>query len=411
MKKLTWKLLGVIAIVLALLIATGCQPMEPIDPPTTDTTDGDGNPLPPPNDPPLDTPSADPVFSITLPGVDGVEGTDDDELYAYDGSQLTHLYTGKIANADPRVFSIDDVLHYFDASGSVTDSYWLTVAPDLTEVTPSGASEARSTINVDDVYILEVIPPQEAYDLGAMYEHYTRIFENNVEVNGPWYLNEWNPVKVVEGASGDIFALDDMADYHPLNNTIDAWRVIDGGLIFHDYDQVNNTVYIKDETGSYFTPFLRNYFISAKWQKANGRWYSHNGYEWDNVDGLDETGNACWTWTEEPYPEEFQYVYAQYPIFIPGGVRHENGEDVLYWIECNRGDVWRYIPSTDGLSFYASIYSGDGTRTSGIVDSNNLDPHLIADVLYFTRGETIYQMPMDTLFVTVFGPKGEIAPW
>lgn len=402
------KRLSSILIALVLLSAIGCSPVAPIDPPYNPPPT-----TPPEVDPPAEPPTgSDVVLAYITPGADTILGTDDDELHFHDGATLTHAYTGKITSADPRVFSVDDVLHYFDAAGAVSSSHWLPVAPDLTEVTPSGMSAARAaTMPVDDVYALEIIPPDEAYALGALYRNYTRIFENSIEVNGPWYLNEWNPVKAVEAASGDIFALDDMSVYHPLNNSLDAWRVIDGGLIFHNYDQVNNTVYIKDETGDYFTPFLRNYFIGATWLKSGDTWYSHNGYSWTGAGGLDESGNAMWTWTEEPYPVEFNYVYGEPPLFIPGGVRLENSEDVLYWIECNRGDLWRYIPSTDNLSYYASIYAGDGMRLSGVADSATLEPVMVGDTLYFTRDDTIYQIDMTSLLVTVFGPKGTVIPW
>lgn len=400
MKK-TKRIGAFLAIILALSIFTACHPMAPIDPPVNEIPNTD-----PPDNPPITDPTGNPIVFAYI-----TDTQDGKQISFYDGSSVTLAYEGAISVADPRVVSIDDVLYYFDETGTITGGKWLVVSPDLSETTPASSASRAVDIPIDDVYLLEVIPPQEAYDLGALYREYTRIFENNVETNGPWYMNEWNPVDIVEAASGEIFALDDMKVYHSIDNTLNAWRVIDGGLIFHDFDSDVNTVWIKDETGDYFVPFLRNYFIGAKWQKANGVWYSHNGYEWTGAGGLDETGNALYTWNEEPYPADFAYVYAEYPVFIPGGVQYENGEDVLYWVECNRGDLWRYIPSTDGLSKYASIYGGDGMRQSGVADAATLDPVLIADTFYFTRDATIYQMDMATKLITVFGPEGEIVPW
>lgn len=176
MKK-TKRIGAFLAIILAFSTFMACQPMAPIDPPVNEIPDTD-----PPDNPPITNPSGQPVIFAYITEDQGKRN-----LSFYDGSSVIPAYTGAISVADPRVVSIDDVLYYFDETGTVTGSKWLSIAPDLSETTPAAASAsmARGTqVPVDDVYLLEVIPPQEAYDLGALYREYTRIFENNVEING-----------------------------------------------------------------------------------------------------------------------------------------------------------------------------------------------------------------------------------
>lgn len=368
-------------------------PPVPDSPPVVIPTD------PPPEDPPID-PVANPVLFALYDGT---------TLRYFDGENLTTAYTGDVEFAGPRTVSIDEVLYRFDDMGSVEASEWLPANPEALTLRPTGASaSARSVAYSDEVYTLERIDPDTAYSLGALHEEYTRIFADSVE-SGAWYLNEWRVDEVFTIANGDVIARDTATFLHNLTSADEYWKAYEGGIGIRDFNPTSRNAYICDATGDYYVRWSTNYFNASKWQECDSTWYSQNGYTWNPTDGLTEQANELWGFNVSPYPVTLPY--GESPVAVPAGIRYENSEWVTYWIECNSGNLFRHIPSLDRLDQTLRLYTGDGTRATGVSIASYIDPVIVADVLYFHYDGSIMQYDFGTGIVSVFAGDQEILPW
>jgi hypothetical protein len=88
------------------------------------------------------------------------------------------------------------------------------------------------------------------------------------------------------------------------------------------------------------------------------------------------------------------------------GIRWENGENCSYWLECNTGDVYRHIPSIDNLAVTGSLYSGDGTVSSGVDVLNSLDCRYINGMAYYYYNGVRWGYDFSQTYVV--GGSGEI---
>ncbi len=378
--------LRVIYIYLAILfsvsliyITLSCSLPIPDNPPVIVHED------PPPEDPP-EEPVLNPVIFALYDGT---------TLSFFDGQTKTDAYTGSIVQAGPRILAIDDVLYHFDEYGNVLKSEWLPVYPEA--VAFSG----------NDIYTFQRIDPDTAYNLGAMFREYTRVFQNNTEI-GAWYLNEWRVSEILNLDNGDMVAVDTKGGYHTIIGSDDYWRAYDNGIGIHQFNPGNRIAYISDSSGDYFVNWSTNYFNSTSWQKSDNVWYSNNGYEWTPA-GLLENTNSLWDFTSYPYPVALPN--GEPPTVIPATSRIENSESVSYWIECNSGYMFRHIPSLDKLEAIVRLYTGDGYRSTGISMASYIEPILIDDILYFHDSGSIMKYDFNTSLVSIFSQEMEIMEW
>ncbi len=381
-----------------LIILFGCEDAtedntpEIPDPPVID---------PPVIDPPIEPDSSPVIFSLY----------DGEKMMYYDGNEIVIAYYGNVNTAGSQTRSIDDVLYHFNEYGDPVLSEWLPVIPDAIISKPNqpqSSGQSRAIAYQDEVWILEDIDPATALSLGAQYKHYTNIY-HNLDIEGLWYFNDWEVKEVISPLSGAIIAIDTLNGYHNLTGQEVIYRALNNGLMIHNFNINTKTANIKTDTGNYNISWTFNFFNSAKWQLADGIWYSHNGYIWDSVNDLQEQSTAMWDWNQYPYP--VQDIYGEAPVLIPAGVVKENNIEVIYWIECNTGTLIRYIPGIDDIGIFPQIYVGDGYRMTGISKSKYLEPEIADGNLYFHDSGSIKKYNFNTSIVSVFSGDMELDLW
>jgi hypothetical protein len=329
----------------------------------------------------------------------------------WDGIIFTIAYTGQIESAGNRKLSIDSILYYMDENGIATQSAWLPTVPDTIIAVPKAKSRA-DIVYQDEVTILEDIPPLEAYNLGALYRHYTRIYVDNIELTGDraWNMNEWQVISVIETASGHIIARDATTAWHNLTDDKVIKTAYPGGIMLYNMGAQHG--YIADETGEYEVTWSANYFDNAYHQLADGVWYTENGYTWTADTGVISEANSMYCWnTYTTYPATYDAPYGEKPWIIPAGVREENGEQCTYWVECVTGKLYRHIPSIDNLSVITALYAGPYTRIGSEIYHNTLTPVIIENLLYYHANGNIYTYNFDTTVVAVFAGDQQLIPW
>ena len=381
-------LIGVTIVLIIYTLFSCSLFLTPDDPPVIIHED------PPPEDPPEEPTTGPVVFALYK----------NNTLSFFDGITTRAAYTGAVVFAHPRILAIDDVLYHFDEYGNVLKSEWLPVYP-----------EAVAVYN-DDIYTLERIDPETAYNLGAMYKEYTRIFQNNTEI-GAWYLNEWRVKSILILDNGDLIALDTGGAYHTISGHDDYWKAYNAGIGIYEFNPTYRTAYISDSSGDYFTNWSTNSFNSARWQKSNNTWYSNNGYEWTPGElfkgELLENNNALQNFTSPPYPVDLPN--GEPPTVIPATSRFENSESVTYWIECNSGYLLRHIPSLDKLEIIVRLYTGDGQRSTGISMASYIEPVRIktleSDLLYFHDEGGVMKYDFNSGLISIFSQEMEIMRW
>lgn len=351
----------------------------------------------PPIDPPVDPgviipPVIDPIIT---PETIKLSLSDSNNIIFYDGTNFMSWNTGAVRIAGMRQITFYDILYTLDEYGETVSTDQLIIPPDYIHVVGS------------DTWIIEDISPADALALGAMYRNYTRIWKNNIE-DGLWFMNEWKTEKLIKTFSGDIIAVENTGAYHLVNGT--ASNIFHADKLFiYDFDVGTKTATIKYDA-VYQVSWLQNYISSARyWIKADGIFYSNNGYTWTPA-GLNEQVNKLWDFNSTPYgviiPNgEFAYV-------IDAGIRFENGENVIYWLECNSGWLFRFVPSINKLEMKYRLYFGDGMRQTGILYSKTIKPVIIENDLYFTDINTVWKLDLDTGNVTSFyGGDYEVREW
>lgn len=398
-------LLGTMLLVSCKQIAGSIPEVITEDPPVIVHTD------PPPEELPIEI-EVD-LSDVILALYDG------SNLRLWNGTILVDAYVGHVRTAGNKKLAFEDVLYYFDDSGNSVYSQWLPVIPSKLIATESAtlsrslsrslASPKSVVLYQDDVITIEDILPAEAYDLGARYEHYTRIFENNVEI-GQWNLNEWECTDVIQTASGHILAINEHGAYINLTDDKVVETAYDGGIM--TYNMGSQEGFIADETGEYAVTWVMNFFDNSRWLKADGVYYTESGYSWTPEGGVISEANVMYGWNDwDTYPEEYEVSYNERPYILPAGINYENGEECTYWIECNTGGLYRHIPSIDRLDKVIELYDGPDTRAGGIPYFNTLDPQVIDGKLYYHESGTIKTFDFTTGMVSVFSINQEVIEW
>lgn len=336
---------------------------------------------------------------------------DGSTLRLWDGETLTDAYIGAIREGGDKKLSIENVLYYFDEYGEAVHSEWLPVVPDHILVDESGIGRGE-TVYEDDVFVIEDITPEEAYALGGLYKHYTRVYKNGEEMNAPWYMNQWWCTDVIQTSSGHILGVNEYGSFVNLTDDKDVYDAEDGGLLWYDMGTEQGNVC--DESGEYHITWVTNHFDNGRWQLADGVWYSENGFEWTAAGGVVSDANAmyCWNnWTDYSVETVYDGAYAEKPYMLPAGVWSVNGEECTYWIECNTGQLYRHIPSIDSLEMIIELYDGPGTRMGGIPYFNSLDPVIIDGVMYYHESNAVKTFDLSTTLISVFSADMEVIEW
>jgi hypothetical protein len=353
-------------------------------------------------DPPPVIPAINPVkFAL-------YDGTN---LMYYDGENTKIAYSGKIKKAANRVLSIDNVLTYFDDYGSPEYSKWLPLAPDAIII--DQVVRSRAIIYEDDVWILEHITPKESYAAGAMYRDYCRIYYNGTEITEPmWWMNQWAPNEIILSESGLIIARNNLGSYHNINGTEAIYKAYNNGMIIYNVNTSTHSGYFADNEGITHEQWTYNYFNGCRWQEADGIWYATHGYTWSYTTRLEENANVMWGWTNSAtYPTFVNLANGQSASIIPAGIQTENGEQVTYWIECNLGVLFRFIPSINQMNYTARVYVGDGSKSYGAMQLDNLKPVWNEGLLYFHHDGSIKVFDPVTTVTSIFSEDMEIIEW
>jgi hypothetical protein len=300
-----------------------------------------------------------------------------DSLKFYDGLYLWTWNTGKIERAKSKNYSCDNILYKLDDLGYTEESRTLITIPDYISITDGTVYKKSSksiTLQNSNIWIIEDISADEAMQAGALPKPYTKIYCNAIEY-GNWRQNQYVLENIIT-LDNDIYGQIPTTRWYHLNGTKEDVRVVtDSGLAIYDYDLVNKRCMINGVMAWFST----NFFNGAKqWQKSGDVWYSQNGYSWDG-ETLVENGLAM---------ADYKTVGN---MVISAGTRFENGETVLYWIQCATGEVLRYIPSINQVKKYIDIYIADGTTETGLLFLNTLKPQIIDDYLYFIFEENVYR--------------------
>ena len=357
-------------ILILAFIVFGCAAAQ--ESPHVIVTDTTPPPLEIPYIPPVDDLETGPVVLALYTGA---------TLKFYDGNVIWTWREGNIAGAGPRSYAYENVLYNLDEYGDTDTSKNLVAVPDYIGV--SGAS----------AWIAQNVPPAEAYDAGAMYKDYVRIYQDSAEY-GDWTARQYQISDLVMHGN-DVYAMSGVGAWYHINGTRTGVKIaIRDGFACWNFNATAKTAVIDGVAVSWSL----NFFNGAKyWLRSGDVWYSQNGYSWDGAT-LIEGGLAMSVWRGQPYPTG----YIEGPVVISAGTRYENGEDVLYWIECNTGWIIRHIPSTDQITLLARIYTGDGLRETGLLYQNALRPVVIAENLYFVFDAQVYRYNLNSGLCSFF---------
>ncbi len=315
-------------------------------------------------------------------------------LRGFDGIGWYDLLSGNIVEAKNNYFISDQsgfpVLYGLDSMGAIVSEQSLTMIP-----------KAALKASNGDVHLCEYIDPTTAGQLGAMPRDYSRIWINGVE-SGNWFNNQYICDEFLQTSSGDILIKDTLGRYYGVPAVGFAKH---GGLLIYNEDVFARTSQFKTNF-SYNEAWGFNYATSTNsrnWQFADGNWYNANGYIWDELLGLREQATIMQAWNA-PNPEA--------PVLISVGTELYFGETVLYWLECNTGWVYRYVPSVDRQDQVVRLYVGDGIRQSGLAISRVINPFLLDGQIYFTNAGSLNKADINTGVVSVFvGANVEVMGW
>jgi hypothetical protein len=89
-------------------------------------------------------------------------------------------------------------------------------------------------------------------------------------------------------------------------------------------------------------------------------------------------------------------------VVITAGTHYENGEDVLYFIQCATGHVIRYVPSVNQYTEFVRLYTGDGQTETGLFYKALLKPVIIDDGLFFIFDATTFRYDFTTGLASPF---------
>lgn len=316
----------------------------------------------------------------TIPGVSPsniiITFQADNKIKFWDGSALTVWKSESGNHAGFRQIAVADKLYILEQRGIITAEKNIIGTYDSTIA--DGA----------DVWSLYNIPPAEAESLGMMYKDYTKIYLNAIEY-GTWQSRPYKTLRFIKSGS-DILAYGNTGGWRHINGSKTGFRAVNEDFNIYDVNTTLKTGKINLIDISY----TLNFFLASEhYQKSGSTWYSWNGYKWDGS-SIIQTGCALEAWRQETtYP----ITLSEAAVLIGAGTRIEAGETVLYYIECNSGYLFRYVPSTNIMSQKTRLYVGDGTRATGLYYANILKPVAASDAIYFCFDDGgIYRYKFDT---------------
>ena len=293
---------------------------------------------------------------------------DGEQVKFFNGSSVVVKQNGKSTYAGDRVITVNDKLYYMDSAGNISSQYSLNITPDFCAIDLDG-----------NAWTGEVIPPNDT-DM----HYYFKVYKNNI-------YQKTIQAQIVNMflCGSDIIAISNTGVYYDISGNKTEINSA-SGFVVYDFDATLRTAKIDGITVSWST----NFFNTAK--EWNGG-YSWNGYKWDGVT-LTEDGSALACWR----------VRANYPISLPenavvisAGSSVFAGETHYFFIECNSGWLFKYVPSSDTLQQITRLYTGDGYRDTGIYYSKILQPVCSHDSLYFKFDDGgLYRMRFDSLQIS-----------
>lgn len=369
---------------------------------------------PGPEQPIPEQPTPGPSFDVGIPpeGAGSVilSMIDNGTLKFSDGVETWDVITGEIKPAKNQSFSAvlpeGNFIIVFDDSGNLSGWQELTTRPSIAAYKKS---TARDITSEDEVWILEHISPEDSHEAGALYRDHTRILKNGIE-QGLWYQNEWEPNSIYICSNGLVIAENMSGSWHNLEGPEDIFKGYDDGIILCNVDTAARTGKFIDENGNRDESWNTNFFNNAKWQKSGVVWYSHNGYTWDFLSGLTEEANSLWGWNTGNYPTA-GHIPGEYPLPIPAGTRIENSEDVTYWIECLSGWLIRHVPSADRIDLERRLFVGDYIRLSGVVISQDINPVIVGDNLYYKFENIVFEYDLVSKENIQYAGNVDLIPW
>jgi len=299
----------------------------------------------------------------------------DNAVKFWDGSAITTWKTGKSNYAGFRTVANSDVLYTLDQQGRTYTSKNIIGTYDFTIA--DGA----------DVWSVKNITPDEALAAGHMYKYYTKIYLNAVEYGDCW-SRDYKTTKFIKSGS-DIMALN--GSWYHINGIKTGFRSVNEDFNIYSVNTTAHTAKINDIE---FTYTLNFFLASDHYQKSGSIWYSWNGYKWDGAALIQNSGCALEAWRQtSTYPISLP----EPAVLIAAGIHRESGEDVLYYIECNSGWLFRYVPSINIMTQKTRLYNGDGYRATGLYYKDILKPVMAGDALYFLFDDNgIYRFKFDT---------------
>lgn len=319
--------------------------------------------------PPIDPPPAEEPITDTVKAVLWSETS----IKFYDGTSIWEWYDGYSTKSENRAYTkstVDgNILYYLDEYGQTVASRNLVVDPEYI------------VVHGTDIWIAENI---EHYS--PMLKTYTKIYLNGSEY-GNWIDRQYECAGLHE-LNGEIFIEVNQSQFYSVNDSKINIKKFTNEWVCHDYNSTTRRAYINN----IYIAWETNFFNAAnEWMRSGSIWYSQNGYTW-NGSTLIENGSAM---------TQFRFHYSitgyyEIATLIKAGTRFENGETVLYYIECNSGWVIRYVPSIDQLQLKVRLYTGDGFRDTGLMYKDILFPVVIDDYLYFRFEGSIYRYDFTT---------------
>lgn len=296
---------------------------------------------------------------------------DGNQVKFFNGSSVVVKQNGASTYSGERAVTVVDKLLYMDSAGNISSQISLNITPDFCAVDLDG-----------NVWTGEVIDPVTAEYLGVLPANYLKVYKNNIEY-GDWRTRKYLCVSMFLCGS-DIIAVSNTGVYYDISGTKTGINSA-SGFVVYDFDSTARTASINNISVNWLT----NFFNTAK--SWNGP-YSWNGYKWDGST-LTENGTSLQVWR----------IRANYPISLPencvvisAGSSVFNSETHYFFIECNSGWLFKYIPASDNLIQVVRLYTGDGMRTTGIYYSKTLNPVCGKDGLYFIFDGSLYRYRFDS---------------
>jgi hypothetical protein len=288
----------------------------------------------------------------------------------FNGSSIYIGYTGASCYAGERAISVADKVYYMDSNGNITDQISLNIEPDF------------CVVDLDNnVWTGESLNPEESYNAGLIARYHLKVYKNNV------YVKTIQAEIVSMFLCGsDVIAINNVGAYFDISG--DKENINSASeFVIYDFNATTKTAKIDGVNISWSL----NYFSGAK--SWNGP-YAWNGYKWDGAT-LSENGSALTCWRVR---SEYPITLSENAVVIAAGSSIFNMETHYFFIECNSGWLFKYIPSSDTLVQVTRLYTGDGTRATGIYYSKILQAVCSYDSLYFKFDDGgLYRMRFDSM--------------